>query len=172
MSTSSPPLSNPIPTNNCNCFSSHIENLVYFDTKKSPYILFYEKIGAGGFGKVFAGKYKAEKLAIKVLKDMNIDTLNRELKMMSLCKHINCPVLYGVNPKCKCNGQPSISKFSKKSRSNENQMNIISELINGYTFDEFSKTNINDNIQEDNNHNNDNQNNNPNNTQNEEIYNI
>ena len=75
-----------------------------------------EKIGSGGFGKVFKGKYLSLNLAIKKLKEYNPKHILREMKILRLYNYPFIPLFYGIVK------HPEY--FDKLINSNNNLLNI------------------------------------------------
>lgn len=83
-----------------------------------------KKIGEGGFGSVFKGKYIKEDVAIKKFYDSSINDVYKEVSIIRLLKHQNIPIYYGI--------------CQSKTNNDENiEYNIVSELVKGVTMNKY-----------------------------------
>lgn len=86
---------------------------------------FGESIGAGGYGQVFKGEYKGNKVAIKKLlitpddKPESLVELSKEIQFIQVAENENLPKFYGI-------------MVSKK----EGHVHLVSEFINGKNLQE------------------------------------
>lgn len=110
--------------------SSKINNNNKFTNKaflsvNQEFLKVKKKIGEGGFGSVFKGKYIKEDVAIKKFYDSSINDVFKEVSIIRLLKHQNIPIYYGI-----C-----------QSKSNENSLNIeyniVSELVKGVVMNKY-----------------------------------
>lgn len=79
-----------------------------------------KKIGSGGFGKVMSGSFLTLPIAIKKMKNFKYEEFYKEINMIRRFNHKYVPSLY----------------FIIKQRCD---LNIVSELVNGKTLDEYIK---------------------------------
>jgi serine/threonine protein kinase len=100
-----------------------IENLKILQLNNKN-LLEKEKIGTGGFGKVMKGYYHTIPVAIKKLKVFVMKNFLRETKVLKVFRHVNVPMLYGLNIIDEKLG---------------GSVSVVTELVNGTTLDKYVK---------------------------------
>lgn len=103
------------------CEKFNNTRIIHYNKKD---ILIVKKIGSGGYSKVLKGKYKSLPIAIKKLKEFDINKFAKEILIIKNFRHPNVPNFYGI---CKDDKAES--------------MMLINELITGENLDSYVRNN-------------------------------
>ena len=82
-----------------------------------------KKIGEGGQAKVYMGTYNNQKVAVKLMKNVDYKCFAHELVILALLEHENIPKFYGIIRE-------------------KNVLSLVFEFIEGKTLDQFKITDI------------------------------
>lgn len=74
----------------------NMQKLEEFELPLLTNVIVNEKIGAGQFGDVFKGNWSGHSVALKSIKDQDIEAFSNELKIMSELRHPYLLVFYGI----------------------------------------------------------------------------
>ncbi len=80
-----------------------------------------KKIGEGGQAKVYMGTYENQKVAVKLMKNVDYKCFAHELVILALLEHENIPKFYGIIRE-------------------KNVLSLVFEFIEGKTLDQFKIT--------------------------------
>ena len=113
----------PIDQNTEN-FLQTVEKIVYINHIKKiqlEQIELIKKIGEGGQAKVYMGTYNNQKVAVKLMKNVDYKCFAHELVILALLEHENIPKFYGIIRE-------------------KNVLSLVFEFIEGKTLDQFKIT--------------------------------
>ena len=109
------------PDQNTENFLQTVEKIVDLNHIKKiqlEEISLIKKIGEGGQAKVFMGTYQNEKVAVKLMKNVDYKCFAHELVILALLDHENIPKFYGIIRE-------------------KNVLSLVFEFIEGRTLDQF-----------------------------------
>ena len=110
-----------IPDQNTENFLQTVEKIVDLNHIKKiqlEEISLIKKIGEGGQAKVYMGTYQNEKVAVKLMKNVDYKCFAHELVILALLDHENIPKFYGIIRE-------------------KNVLSLVFEFIEGRTLDQF-----------------------------------
>ena len=110
-----------IPDQNTENFLQTVEKIVDLNHIKKiqlEQISFIKKIGEGGQAKVYMGTYENNKVAVKLMKNVDYKCFAHELVILALLEHENIPKFYGIIRE-------------------KNVLSLVFEFIEGRTLDQF-----------------------------------
>ena len=110
-----------IPDQNTENFLQTVEKIVDLNHIKKiqlEQISFIKKIGEGGQAKVYMGTYENNKVAVKLMKNVDYKCFAHELVILALLEHENIPKFYGIIRE-------------------KNVLSLVFEFIEGKTLDQF-----------------------------------
>ena len=110
-----------IPDQNTENFLQTVEKIVDLNHIKKiqlEEICLIKKIGEGGQAKVYMGTYQNEKVAVKLMKNVDYKCFAHELVILALLDHENIPKFYGIIRE-------------------KNVLSLVFEFIEGRTLDQF-----------------------------------
>ena len=110
-----------IPDQNTENFLQTVEKIVDLNHIKKiqlEQISFIKKIGEGGQAKVYMGIYENNKVAVKLMKNVDYKCFAHELVILALLDHENIPKFYGIIRE-------------------KNVLSLVFEFIEGKTLDQF-----------------------------------
>ena len=110
-----------IPDQNTENFLQTVEKIVDLNHIKKiqlEQISFIKKIGEGGQAKVYMGTYENNKVAVKLMKNVDYKCFAHELVILALLDHENIPKFYGIIRE-------------------KNVLSLVFEFIEGKTLDQF-----------------------------------
>ena len=116
-----------IPDQNTENFLQTVEKIVDLnDIKKIQLeqISLIKKIGEGGQAKVYMGTYENQKVAVKLMKNVDYKCFAHELVILALLEHENIPKFYGIIRE-------------------KNVLSLVFEFIEGKTLDQFNLNEFN-----------------------------
>ena len=111
-----------IPDQNTENFLQTVEKIVDLNHIKKiqlEQISFIKKIGEGGQAKVYMGTYENQKVAVKLMKNVDYKCFAHELVILALLEHENIPKFYGIIRE-------------------KNVLSLVFEFIEGKTLDQFN----------------------------------
>lgn len=73
-----------------------IENINYIKKIQVNELKLMNKIGEGGQAKVYMGMYENNKVAVKLMKNIDYKCFAHELVILAFLKHVNIPKFYGI----------------------------------------------------------------------------
>jgi serine/threonine protein kinase len=109
------------PDQNTENFLQTVEKIVDLNHIKKiqlEEISLIKKIGEGGQAKVYMGTYQNEKVAVKLMKNVDYKCFAHELVILALLDHENIPKFYGIIRE-------------------KNVLSLVFEFIEGRTLDQF-----------------------------------
>ena len=109
------------PDQNTENFLQTVEKIVDLNHIKKiqlEEISLIKKIGEGGQAKVYMGTYQNEKVAVKLMKNVDYKCFAHELVILALLDHENIPKFYGIIRE-------------------KNVLSLVFEFIEGKTLDQF-----------------------------------
>ena len=109
------------PDQNTENFLQTVEKIVDLNHIKKiqlEEITLIKKIGEGGQAKVYMGTYQNEKVAVKLMKNVDYKCFAHELVILALLDHENIPKFYGIIRE-------------------KNVLSLVFEFIEGRTLDQF-----------------------------------
>ena len=109
------------PDQNTENFLQTVEKIVDLNHIKKiqlEEICLIKKIGEGGQAKVYMGTYQNEKVAVKLMKNVDYKCFAHELVILALLDHENIPKFYGIIRE-------------------KNVLSLVFEFIEGRTLDQF-----------------------------------
>ena len=109
------------PDQNTENFLQTVEKIVDLNHIKKiqlEEISLIKKIGEGGQAKVYMGTYQNEKVAVKLMKNVDYKCFAHELVILDLLDHENIPKFYGIIRE-------------------KNVLSLVFEFIEGRTLDQF-----------------------------------
>jgi serine/threonine protein kinase len=110
-----------IPDQNTENFLQTVEKIVDLNHIKKiqlEEISLIKKIGEGGHAKVYMGTYQNEKVAVKLMKNVDYKCFAHELVILALLDHENIPKFYGIIRE-------------------KNVLSLVFEFIEGRTLDQY-----------------------------------
>ena len=110
-----------IPDQNTENFLQTVEKIVDLNHIKKiqlEQISLIKKIGEGGQAKVYMGTYENNKVAVKLMKNVDYKCFAHELVILALLDHENIPKFYGIIRE-------------------KNVLSLVFEFIEGKTLDQF-----------------------------------
>ena len=110
-----------IPDKNTENFLQTVEKIVDLNHIKKIHIeeiSLIKKIGEGGQAKVYMGTYENQKVAVKLMKNVDYKCFAHELVILALLDHENIPKFYGIIRE-------------------KNVLSLVFEFIEGKTLDQF-----------------------------------
>ena len=109
------------PDQNTENFLQTVEKIVDLNHIKKiqlEEISLIKKIGEGGQAKVYMGTYENQKVAVKLMKNVDYKCFAHELVILALLEHENIPKFYGIIRE-------------------KNVLSLVFEFIEGKTLDQF-----------------------------------
>ena len=116
-----------IPDQNTENFLQTVEKIVDLNHIKKiqlEQISLIKKIGEGGQAKVYMGTYENQKVAVKLMKNVDYKCFAHELVILALLDHENIPKFYGIIRE-------------------KNVLSLVFEFIEGKTLDQFNLNEFN-----------------------------
>ena len=116
-----------IPDQNTENFLQTVEKIVDLNHIKKiqlEQISLIKKIGEGGQAKVYMGTYENQKVAVKLMKNVDYKCFAHELVILALLEHENIPKFYGIIRE-------------------KNVLSLVFEFIEGKTLDQFNLNEFN-----------------------------
>ena len=98
-----------------------IENINYIKKIQVNELKLMNKIGEGGQAKVYMGMYENNKVAVKLMKNIDYKCFAHELVILAFLNHVNIPKFYGIVRE-------------------KNLISLVFEFIEGKTLDQYKVT--------------------------------
>ena len=98
-----------------------IENINFIKKFQVGELNIIKKIGEGGQAKVYMGTYDNNKVAVKLMKNIDYKCFAHELVILAFLKHTNIPKFYGIIRE-------------------KNLISLVFEFIEGKTLDQYNVT--------------------------------